>query len=78
MQKTALKLGLIPKEKIDIVGEKSAQIFIVAKKSVAQVWPKIMIMKSKQVIIAITLLFFHYYVHIMSMISTKNLNSIYG
>ena len=40
--------GLIQKEKVDIDGEKSAQISIVAKKTVTQRWLKIMIMESKQ------------------------------
>ena len=40
--------GLIQKEKVDIDGEKSAQISIVAKKTVTQRWLQIMIMEPKQ------------------------------
>ena len=40
--------GANTEEKVDVSGEKSAQISIVAKKTVTQRWLKIMIMESKQ------------------------------
>ena len=42
-----LNEGLIQKEKVDFDGEKSAQISIVAEKSVTQTWLQIMIMEPK-------------------------------
>ena len=40
--------GAKQKEKVDIDGQKSAQISIVAKKTVTQRWLQIMIMEPKQ------------------------------
>ena len=44
------KHGLVQKEKVDINGEKGAQITIIAKKIVTQGWSKMIIMKYKQAI----------------------------
>ena len=56
------------KEKVDIDGEKGAQISIVAKEIVTQGWSEIGIMKCKQVLLYICFWFSRYYVYIMLLI----------
>ena len=68
--------GLIQKEKVDIDDEKGAQISIVAKHFVTQVWSEIMIMKYKQAIHYFRFLF-SYYVYIMLLIWSRNWNYVY-
>ena len=60
--------GLIQKEKVDIDGEKGAQISDVAKKIVTHGWSEIMIMKYKKAIHYICFLFSLHYVYIMLLI----------
>ena len=49
--------GLIQKEKVDIDGEKDAQISIVAKEIVTQGWSEIVIMKYKPALLYIAFYF---------------------
>ena len=57
--------GVNREGKVDIDGEKGAQISIVGKKIVTQGWSEIMIMKYEQAIHDICFLFSHYYIYIM-------------
>ena len=50
--------GLIQKEKVEIDGEKGAQISIVAKEIVTQGWSEIVIMKYKQALLYICFFYF--------------------
>ena len=70
------KQGLIPKEKVDINGEKGAQISIAAKKIVTQGRPEIMIMKYKRAIHYICFFSLHH-VHVMLLIWSKNWIYVY-
>ena len=62
---------LIKKEKVDIDGEKSAQITITGKEIEMPRRPLIMIMKSKQAVHYL-FLFSCFYVHIMPLLFSKN------
>ena len=71
--------GANTEEKVDVSGEKSAQISIVAKKTVTQRWFQIMIMESKQAThynYCYYYYYFSYYVHAMLLIWSKNWNYI--
>ena len=60
--------GLIRKEKVDIDGEKSAQISTVAKKIVTQNDSRLWLWDPNKLGITIILFIFHYYIHIMLVI----------
>ena len=68
--------GLIQKEKVDIDDEKGAQISVVAKHFVTQVWSEMMIMKYKQAIHYFRFLFYH--VYIMLLIWSRNSKYVYS